>query len=287
MEVDIDGDTGPCDDFDDNEMYVELLSCPSTDEDVAEPSGCSYIINPAFNTSDGDYHEQDGAFPLSSELCYVRLDKNGVSSHMYWCNPDVNEAFVSYWKDAAGCSGFPNATERVWSTVGDFACTGDNGALCKFGFVTTSEVNSSNPDDCAMGPYIDQSARLLDTCWSSIEKEEDDDGTILAQTTLSWMVDCEYDTLTIQIFTGDDCDDENLANTIVVNNNECVSEFMPGDSSDKLTHFAIHWCSKTDSPTDPPTSMPTVSPTDMNTSDAKMIKVFISVLFSLFMYVVY
>ena len=66
---------------------------------------------------------------------------------MFWCNPDVNEAFLAYWSSVAGCSGYPSV-QRIWSTVDDFACTGDT-KIMQFGFVTTSNINSSDPDDCA------------------------------------------------------------------------------------------------------------------------------------------
>ena len=119
---------------------------------------------------------------------------------------------------------------------------------------------------------------------------EDGNGTVIAETTLSWMVDCDEDTLRIQLFIGDDCTG-NAVNDIYVNNNECIAEFVPGHS-DSLTYFDIHYCSKQNAlenePTPMPTPVPTAEPTaPVNSSDADMVRVFISVLFSLFMFAVY
>ena len=53
---------------------------------------------------------------------------------MYWCDENINQAFVSWWNGTAGCTGHPDEIELMWSTVGDMVCSGDNGALCDYGF---------------------------------------------------------------------------------------------------------------------------------------------------------
>ena len=134
------------------------------------------IINPTWNQSEGGFRQREGAMPLSTDICVIELnDDVGLVSYMYWCNPDVDQAFIAWWNGTAGCSGYPDDVEIMWSGVQDgFQCTGDNGANCDYGFVTTSTVDSADEDDCMLGADIEQSARILDMCWYSYDDGSDD-----------------------------------------------------------------------------------------------------------------
>ena len=281
----IDRDEGDCADFPDGQRYVETEFCGVNTP--SDPEGCSYIVNPTWYDEDNnETRTREGAMPLSSDICMINLENDTLVSYMFFCDKRSNEAFIAWWEGTPGCqaNGEPTDVARIWSAVDDYQCTGDNGEQCEFGFVTTANLDID--DECELPADIEQSARILDKCWSS-----SDDGVVN-----SWTVACGGDDLRIQIYSGDDCDDDNILNTVYVSSNECVEEFIPGES-DTQTYFIVNYCTQdelptaeiTQDPTSDPTADPTPDPTmvitefemtpDPNMSGSNIINIFISMLF--------